>query len=115
MKKAGRPSIIINDDMCRKAESLSAKGLTMQQIADCLGLGLSTIYEKYEQYPEFAEAIKRGKAKGVATMTNALFNKGMGGDTGCMIFFLKNRAGWKDKNETENTGAIEHIFRWQGE
>jgi hypothetical protein len=106
MNKVGRPLIIIDDDICTKAEALSSKGLTMQQIADSLGLGLSTLYEKYEEYPEFLEAIKRGKAKGVAAMTNALFNKGIGGDTGCMIFFLKNRAGWKDKNETEHTGNV---------
>ena len=58
MNKVGRPLIIIDEDICAKAEALSSKGLTMQQIADSLGIGLSTIYEKYEEYPEFLEAIK---------------------------------------------------------
>lgn len=106
MKKRGRPAIEIDEDMIRKAEMLSAQGLTMQQLADALGIGLSTIYEKSEDYPELLEAIKIGRAKGIATITNALFQKAKNGDNVAMIFYLKNRAGWRDKSETEHTGNI---------
>ena len=37
-------------------------------------------------------------------ITNALFEKAKEGDNTAMIFYLKNRAGWKDKIETEHTG-----------
>ena len=37
-------------------------------------------------------------------ITNALFTSAKDGNLGAMIFFLKNRAGWKDKIETEHTG-----------
>jgi hypothetical protein len=50
------------------------------------------------------EAIKRGKAKGIVTITNALYEKAKEGDNTAMIFYLKNRAGWRDKIETEHTG-----------
>jgi len=106
MKKRGRPAIEITEEMVNKAEMLSAQGLTMQQLADALGIGLSTIYEKQEDYPEFLEAIKSGRAKGIATITNALFQKAKDGDNVSMIFYLKNRAGWKDKLETEHTGNV---------
>ena len=69
-----------------------------------LGIGESTLYEKQNEFPEFMESIKRGKAKGVAVITNALFEKAKDGDNTAMIFYLKNRAGWKDKIETEHTG-----------
>lgn len=106
MKKRGRPALEITEEMTKKAEMLSAQGLTMQQLADALGIGLSTIYEKQEDYPEFIEAIKSGRAKGIATITNALFQKAKDGDNVSMIFYLKNRAGWKDKLETEHTGNV---------
>jgi len=101
-----RPSIKIDNDLCLKAESLAAQGLTSDQIASVLGMGESTLYEKQKQYPEFSEAIKKGRSKGIATITNTLFNKAKSGDNTAMIFYLKNRAGWKDKVETEHSGEI---------
>ena len=101
-----RPSIKIDNDLCLKAESLAAQGLTSDQIASVLGMGESTLYEKQKQYPEFSESIKKGRSKGIATITNTLFNKAKSGDNTAMIFYLKNRAGWKDKVETEHSGEI---------
>jgi hypothetical protein len=108
MKKRGRPEIEINDDVCRKAEALAAQGLNMQQIADSLGIGLSTIYDKAEDYPELLESIKIGRSKGIAIVTNALFEKARNGDNVAMIFYLKNRAGWADKVENENRTTINY-------
>ena len=48
---------------------------------------------------EFSDAIKRGQAQGVDAVTNKLFEKATEGDNTSMIFYLKNRAGWKDKQE----------------
>jgi len=52
-------------------------------------------------FTELAEAIKKGKHKGLAVITNALFDKAKGGDTTAQIFYLKNRAPdeWKDRRD----------------
>lgn len=100
----GRPQIKITKKLCEKAEKLSAKGLTMSQIASVLNMGESTLYEKQAQYPEFSESIKRGRNKGIEQITNTLFQKAVEGDNTSMIFYLKNVAGWKDKVETQHTG-----------
>ena len=71
-----------------------------------LGIGLSTLYEKQNEFTEFAEAIKRGKGKGIQTITNRLYEKALEGDNTAMIFYLKNRAGWQDKIEKET--IVEH-------
>jgi len=97
----GRPEIEITEDLCLKAETLAAEGLTMDQIALCLGMGETTLYEKQAKYPEFADAIKEGRAKGIAIITNALFKSGKEGNLGAQCFYLKNRAGWQDKHEIE--------------
>lgn len=104
IKKIGRPQIVIDEDLCKKAETLAAQGLTMEQIANVLGMSETTLYDKKGKFSEFSQAIKRGKDKGIASITSALFTKARNGDNTAMIFYLKNRAGWKDKVETEHTG-----------
>jgi len=99
-----RPKIEITKELCKKAEALAAQGLTSSQIASVLGMGESTLYEKQKEFTEFSESIKKGRDKGIASITNALFTTARGGNLGAMIFYLKNRAGWKDKVETEHTG-----------
>ena len=103
-KQVGRPKIIINDVICKRAESLSAQGLTLSQIANVLGISETTLYEKKAKYSEFSEAIKRGKDKGIASITSVLFDKAQKGDNTAIIFYLKNRAGWKDRVENEHIG-----------
>jgi orotate phosphoribosyltransferase-like protein len=41
-----RPKIEITEELCKKAEALSAQGLTMEQIATVLGMSASSLYEK---------------------------------------------------------------------
>ena len=102
----GRPAIEITEELCLTAESLAAQGMTMDQIALSMGMGSTTLYDKKAKYEEFSEAIKRGQAKGIATITNSLFNKAKNGDNISSIFYLKNRAGWADKTEvTGKDGA----------
>ena len=106
IKKVGRPKFVVTKEMCDKAEAFAAQGLTQEQIAMALGIGLSTLYEKQNEFIEFAEAIKRGKGKGIQTITNRLYEKALEGDNTAMIFYLKNRAGWQDKIEKET--IVEH-------
>jgi transposase len=38
---------------------MASRGLTVAQIADCLGVSESTLYGKQNEYKEFMDAIKR--------------------------------------------------------
>ena len=110
VKKIGRPEIKITEELCKKAEVYAAQGLTMPQIASVLGMSETTLYDKKGKFTEFSEAIKRGKDKGIATITNALFNKARQGDNTSMIFYLKNQAGWQDRVEKETIIEQRHIL-----
>ena len=110
VKKIGRPKFEITTDLCKKAESLAAQGLTQQQIASVLGISETTLYDKQSKYTEFSDSIKRGKDKGIATVTNALFNKARQGDNTSMIFYLKNQAGWQDRIEKETIIENRHVL-----
>jgi len=109
-KKAGRPRILIDDELCKKAELYAAQGLTMNQIASVLGMSETTLYDKQSKFSEFSDSIKRGKNRGISAITNALFNKARRGDNTAMIFYLKNQAGWQDKIEKETIIEQRHIL-----
>ena len=99
MAKVGRPKLDITPEDIKKAEALASQGLTQEQIFYSLGIGKSTYYLRKAEIKEFSDAIKRGQAKGIATVTNALFKKAVKGDNVAMIFYLKNRdpLNWSDK------------------
>jgi transcriptional regulator with XRE-family HTH domain len=83
-----------------RVEKLAAQGLSEQQIADCLGISRSTIDRRKRDDDAFVAALKRGKHRGIENVTNALYEAATAGDkpnVSAMIFYLKNRAGWRDR------------------
>jgi len=98
MTKKGRPKWIPDETMLKKIEHLAAQGLTVEQVARSVGIGPTQFFERQKEMPELKEAMENGRAKGVATISNALFQKAKAGDNTAMIFFLKNRApeSWRD-------------------
>ncbi len=80
-----------------------------------LGVSHWTIYERQNEYSEFSDAIKRGRGKGIANVTNALYEKAtVDKDNTAMIFYLKNRAGWVDKQEVQSTVEQRHVIDLTG-
>ena len=76
-----------------------------------LGVSLSTFMLHQSENSEFSDAIKRGQARGIDAVTNALFEKAtIDRDNTAMIFFLKNRAGWVDKQEVATTVEQKHVI-----
>lgn len=96
---AGRPKWIPTAKIREEAEEMASRGLTIAQIADCLGVSDATVYERQKEYPEFLESIKRGRSQGINKVTSALFDKALEGDNTCMIFYLKSRdrESWGDQ------------------
>lgn len=102
-KPLGRPKLVITADMMKKAEAHAARGLTMEQIADVLGIGERTLYEKTAEFPHFAQAIQGGRAKGIEKVANALFKEATGGDVQAMKYYLgsRNRENWGENNNLD--------------
>lgn len=107
----GRPRFEITDEVLLNVENLMTKGLTKEQAAGMLGVSLSTFMLHQSENSEFSDAIKRGQARGIDAVTNALFEKAtIDRDNTAMIFFLKNRAGWVDKQEVATTVEQKHVI-----
>jgi len=114
-RKVGRPKFEITEAIMKKAEDYAAKGLTIDQIAAVLGISDATIYERQQEYPDFYDALKRGRATGIANVTNALYEKAtVDKDLGAQVFYLKNRAGWRDRHEVETTVETKHVIDLTG-
>ena len=110
-RKVGRPRFEITPEVCEKVENLSAQGLTVEQISLVLGINKSTLFDKQNEYPDFSDALKRGRGKGIANVTNALYQKAtVDRDNTAIIFYLKNRAGWVDKQEIQSTVEQRHVI-----
>jgi hypothetical protein len=70
---------------------MASRGLTVAQIASCLGISETTLYKKQNEYAEFMDAIKKGRAEGINQVSNALFEKATQGNVTAMIYYLKTR------------------------
>ena len=82
-------------------EGWKRDGLSDEQIAINLGIAHSTLSDYKNKYPEFSEAIKKGKEVADYEVENALFKTAMEGNVTAQIFWLKNRQKekWREKQE----------------
>ena len=70
-------------------------GTQQAVIADIIGIDAKTLRKHYR------EELDQSMAKANAQIGGALFNKAKGGDTAAMIFWMKTRAGWREKQEVD--------------
>ena len=108
-KKAGRKPIVFD---LEKIEQLAARGLGPYQIARALGVSWDTINRNKKRNTEFAESLKRGKAKGLAQVTNSLFKSANDGNVTAQIFYLKNQDPevWSDRQEVNHNLHLADIL-----
>ena len=66
------------DDFPERAEEYARQGLDDKQIAHNLGISERTYYFYQERYPQFLQAIKRGKAPVDDEVENALLKRALG-------------------------------------
>lgn len=91
----------------KQVEVLAAQGLNEMQIAKTLGINWKTLNARKVKYKAFSEALATGKTKGVAKITNALFNSAIGGSFQAQQFYLINR----DKDNWQDLKNIDHTSK----
>ncbi len=108
-KKPGRK--LINIDI-EQVERLASQGLGNTQIARALGVSWDTLDRNRKRSAEFEDALKRGQARGLATVTNSLYQSANDGNVTAQIFYLKNRDSnaWADKVETTFNVDLKNVI-----
>ena len=91
-------------------EQLAAQGNTQDQISAAMGYSSNYISNRKKNDPKLKEALERGQAKGVLQVTNALFQSAINGNLGAQCFYLKNRAGWKDRFDIDANTSHQHFY-----
>lgn len=133
----GRP-VKYDPALNKQVTKLCRLGATDPEIADFLEVDPSTVSKWKHDFPEFSEAIKKGKVLADAEVATKLFKRATGyshedvdikmyegqiiqtplrkhypPDTAAAIFWLKNRqsAKWRDRQETEHSGTVISVIR----
>ena len=90
-KKRGPKPRLITEEFLEKVEHLAARGLSQQQVCDALGFSETWWYDAKQKNSDISESFKRGAARGLAEVSNAIYSQALNGSTGAACFFLKNR------------------------
>lgn len=126
----GRPTAY-KEEYNEQVRKLCLLGATDERLANFFNIAESTLNNWKSRYPDFLESIRNGKEVADANVADALYNRAIGfshkhdhisnfqgeitvtpttkhypADTGAAFIWLKNRGGWKDKQEVEHSGEV---------
>ena len=93
------------DEKIITLEGWARNGLTNEQIAKNMSIGITTLWEWRKKSPKIANALKTGKDEADLQVENALYKEALKGNITAIIFWLKNRkpSEWRDKIQQEIT------------
>lgn len=136
--RKGNSAEWITDDGLVLVQGWARDGLTDEQIAKNIGIAVRTYYEWQERFPQFRQAIKKGKAPVDIQVENALLKRALGyeyeetiteieeveegrqkkhirrirkhmpPDVGAIVFWLKNRKPGKWRDKIEAAPETEN-------
>jgi DNA invertase Pin-like site-specific DNA recombinase len=93
-------------------EGWARDGLTYEQIAHNMGIGLTTLKEWRQKEPTISSTLKKGREVVDYEVENALLKSALEGNTTAQIFWLKNRRKqqWRERVEYSNdSGEISKL------
>jgi len=109
-KKRGRKTINIDYE---RLEYLASLGMGTMSICRSLGISWDTFDRNRKRKADFADALQRGKAKGLQRATTRLMDKIEEGEFQAIQFYLKNvdSDNWSDKNEVHHNFNLSNVLQ----
>ena len=89
--KTGPKPRKITTQLLEQIEFQASRGLSQQQVCHALGFSETWWYDAKQKNSDISDSFKKGQAKGLAEVSNAIYEQAMNGSTGAACFFLKNR------------------------
>ncbi len=87
------------DESRRMVKALAAVGIRHEDIAAKIEISADTLVKHYKR------ELDDGRVDANAAVAKSLYDQAKAGNTTAMIFWLKTRAGWKETERHEVTGA----------
>ena len=111
--KAGRKGKYNPKTFPALAEDLARQGWTDESIAKRLGIVLSTFYDYQKKFPEFSDALERGKAPVDFEVENALLKRALGYDyEEIKIESTENESNIEDGDRTQSKdGTVKRVTK----
>jgi hypothetical protein len=88
-KKVGRPTDY-RPEFCARVVACMAQGYSLTAFAGEIGHHKAAVYRWLEQFPEFSEAVERGRAARLKAWEKRLMDADKGAQAATSIFALKN-------------------------
>ena len=109
-KKRGRKTINIDYD---RLEHLASLNMGTMEICRNLGISWDTFDRNKKRKAEFADALQRGKAKGIQRATSKLMDKIDDGEFQAIQFYLKNADSdnWADRQEVNHQLNLSSVLQ----
>lgn len=101
----------LEDDKLILLEGWARSGLTYEQIAHNMGIGLTTLKEWRQKEPAISSILKKGREVVDFEVENALLKSALEGNVTAQIFWLKNRKKieWREKQEYNNEEELSKL------
>src|SRR6267143_377263 len=90
-----RTAFVVNDALREKARYLAGLGVRQDDIAKIIGCAPKTLRKRLR------DELDRGVAEANATISGYLFAAAKTGNITAIIFWLKTRAHWRERNATD--------------
>jgi len=97
----------VTEEVLEEVVKCGALGMSMEQISWSLGVNPSTLYKYKAQMRELSDAISRGRARGIRSMTGNLRDQAADGNAQSTMFYLKNQSPTEWANDLQNVAKIQ--------
>jgi predicted transcriptional regulator len=99
MAKGGHPTDY-SPEFAPLARAYALRGATREEIAKALGVTRRTLLNWCKAHPALKNAIEEGAFHADAKIMGKAYDKAMEGDSTLIIWWMKNRMGWRDRVDT---------------
>ena len=95
---AGRPPYVFTDEQRELVTRATMAGVPQKVTAKLIGINAETLRK------HFSDQLQEGESHKKVRAVELLWDKIEGGDTACLLFYMKARMGWATTNKVEVSG-----------
>lgn len=89
-----------SDAQREQVRKLAMLGVRQPDIAQVMDISMSTLTR------HFARELKEGLVAATERVGSTLYEQAMAGNTTAMIFWMKTRGGWRERDRDDRNGAV---------